>query len=449
MRSKYRRHIPWLFLFFAAGCSLESADEQYAKVVTEEYGQLTRARSSTSVELQDALDRIEEEHATPAQLDSQPPDKSRNTAVALTNLFSMRSLERIDAKSRDLIPADRFAYSPLTLEKMIRFRRIHENAWLESRKAYDLPECNFGLMHKAGFFADTSFIDVIRFCGRLEAFQAAECLANNDLPGAVEALGYMLRGTELLGNEYHVICRIETARLRRLALGVVESIVQHSDLDIAMLTQVHALLAEQLERWPLDSRAWIGDRALGLHTYEAIRGGDLIWLMTDQEIQQLAEEMNLSVFEAAALRGIDADEIFYLQTMHDAIEACSRPFYQRRETFVRLRLRLNELENTPHDPIVARRMLLGDIEPGQRIQAEDRAACEAWCLAVALAAGQSPPPYQVNPLSGDPYDVELLPGQTIVAAEGKPADPWYAAIVVPWPQRAPRSALRENTRVQN
>jgi len=439
MNAMFRWQLPVLLLVCVSGCSLESSDEQYAKMVTDEYGQLTRARNSTNAQLQDELDRVEEAKATPDQLDSPPPAKNSNTAVALSGLFSMQSMERIDAASHKLIPEGPFTFSPVTLERMIRF---------ESRKAYDLPECHFGLLHKAGFFADTSFVDVVRVCGRLEAFEAAEYLANDDMVGAVEALSYLLRGAELLGNEQHVICRIEAARLRRVGLGIIEAIVQHSDLDVASITQVHAMLAAQLDRWPQDARAWIGDRALGLHTYEAVRGGDMIWLLTDREVQELVQEMSLSVFEAAALRGIDADEVFYLQTMRELIKACEQPFYKRREVFVRMRLRLNELETTPNYPLVAGRMLLGDIEQGQRIQAEDRAACEAWCLALALAAGQSPPPYQVNPLSGKPYQVELLPGQTIVAAEGKPADPWYTAIVVPWPERTQQSARRDNVRVQ-
>lgn len=448
MRLNCGWNIALICLVLSTGCSVQSSEEDYAEVVTDEYGQLTRARRSVSVELQEELDRVVEAAGTPAQLDSPPPDKHTNAAVVLAGLYTPKGIERIEKESQALIPQGQFTFSPLHLEKVIRFRLIHDQARLDSRAAYDLPQCHFGLMHKAGFFADTSFVDVVRMCGRLEAFQAAECLANNDLTGTVEALDYLLRGVEALSNEQHVICRIEAARLRRLALAVIEALVHHRDLDLPSLAQAHALLAGQLDRWPPDARAWIGDRALGLHTYEAIRGGDMIWLLTDQEVQQLAEEMSLSVFEAAALRGIDADEVFYLQTMHELIAACERPFFQRREVFVRMGLRLSELDNTPEYPIVAGRMLLRDVEQGQRIQAEDRAACEAWCIALALAAGKSPPPFEVNPLSGKPYEVELLPGQTIVASEGKPADPWYAAIVVPWPDRAQHNARRDKARVQ-
>lgn len=435
-------------LVITAGCSSQSSEEDYAEVVTKEYGHLTRARRSTSVELQEALDRIEEHGGTPAQLDSDPPNAQSNAAVALAGLFSPQGIERLDKESFELLPQGQFTFDPLQLEKVIRFRRMHDGARLDARAGYDRPECHFGLMHKAGFFADTSFVEVVRICGRLEAFQAAECLANNDLAGTVEALDYMLRGAEALAGEQHVICRIEAARLRRVALSVIEALVHHRDLDTNSLAKAHALLAGQLERWPSDARAWIGDRALGMHTYEAIRGGDMIWLLTDREVQQLVEEMSLSVFEAAALRGIDADEVFYLQSMQDLIKACELPFFQRREVFVRVALRLSELENSPEYPLVAGRMLLRDVERGQQIQAEDRAACEAWCIALALAAGKSPPPFQVNPLSGKPYEVELLPGQTIVASEGAPADPWYAAIVVPWPDRTQHSASRDKARVQ-
>lgn len=448
MRQRISQHVLLLTLVCTLGCSVEAGQDEYAKVITDEYGHLTRARSSSSVELQNELDRVEEQSGLPAQLDSPPPDKNSNTAVILAGLYPVKSMERLNMASLELLPADRFTFSPLMLEKVIRFRRTHDQARLYSRTAYELPQCHFGLMHTAGFFADTSFVEVVTFCCRLEAFQAAECLANDDLAGAVEAVGYLLRGAELLSHEQHVICRIEATRLRKLGLSVVEAIVHDAELDIPSVTRLHGLLAGQLDRWPHDARAWIGDRALGLHTYEAIRGGDMIWLLTDQEVQELAEQLNLSVFEAAALRGIDDDETFYLQTMNELIEACNQPFYLRREAFVRMQLRLSETESSPEYPIVAGRMLLRDVEQGQRLQAEDRAACEAWCLALALAAGQSPPPFEINPISGKPYNVELLPGRTIVTCEGKPADPWYASIVVPWPDRAAHSARRDKARVQ-
>lgn len=448
MRHRIFQHVLFVSLACTLGCSSEAGKDEYAKVITDEYGQLTRARGTANAELQNELDRVEEQGGLPAQLDSPPPDRSTNTAVVLAGLYPANTMERLNLASGDLLPADRFTFTPLMLEKAIRFRRTHNQARLYSREAYQLPVCHFGLMHKAGFFADTSFVEVVKLCCRLEAFHAAESLANDDLPGAVEAVSYLLRGAELLSLEQHVICRIEAAKLRKLGLSVVEAIVHDAELEIPSVTRLHGLLAGQLDRWPPDARAWIGDRALGLHTYEAIRGGDMIWLLTDQEVQELAEELDLSVFEAAALRGIDDDEVFYLQTMSELVAACNQPFYARQEVFVRMKLQLSETESSPEYPIVAGRMLLRDVEQGQRIQAEDRAACEAWCLALALAAGQSPPPYEINPLSGKPYDVELLPGRTIVACDGKPADPWYASIVVPWPDRAAQSARRDNARVQ-
>ncbi|MHB8900850.1 MAG: hypothetical protein ACYC6Y_19035, partial [Thermoguttaceae bacterium] len=67
---------------------------------------------------------------------------------------------------------------------------------------------------------------------------------------------------------------------------------------------------------------------------------------------------------------------------------------------------LHQKRNQADFPLVSGRFLLLDIEKGHVIQARDRANCEAWALALALACGDQPPDTTDNPLTGRPYRVQ-------------------------------------------
>jgi hypothetical protein len=81
--------------------------------------------------------------------------------------------------------------------------------------------------------------------------------------------------------------------------------------------------------------------------------------------------------------------------------------------FEELRRDLHNRRNSSDFPLVAGRLLLLDVEKGHVIQARDRANCEAWVLALALACAEKPPGFGNNPLTGRPYRVER-DGKTIL-----------------------------------
>ena len=275
-------------------------------------------------------------------------------------------------------------------------------------------ECSFAIRYQDGFEADLGFVDVVRTCGRLEAFRAAEALEQDDLPSAIEAFGYMLRLAACLAAEKHVTCRLEAAFFRAEALAVLAAIVEHPDLVREHLATLSARLDEPLSRWPPDADAWIGDRALGMHAYEVVRAGRLVDLLTPAEIDEFKREGILKDLPAAAQRTVNQDELYYLRTMREIIDDCSRPFYARTEAFAAIRGDLQEKRSSPEFPVVAARLLLVDVENGQAIQAQDRAACEAWALGLALAIGQQQSAAAVNPLSGQHYQVACEEGVVLV-----------------------------------
>ena len=404
-----------LFAAPAGGCRDRRDAKEPAAATAESFGSLPGLRETPDAELQGELARIVEEGGTPQQLAHIELAPEKNVAVGLARLFLPTRVAATFEQSSDIFPQGRFAFNPVRLQKAIEFRRKYEGQQKRARKALERPECRFDIRYQAGFEADLGFIDVVRTCARLEAFGAAESLADDDPDAAIEAIKYMLRMAACLAAEKHVTCRLEAAFLRIEALAVIEAAVEHPDITREHLQKLHALVDGQLTAWPADADAWIGDRALGMHAYELVRAGRLADLLTPAEIRQFSEEDILEELPAAARRTVNADELYYLRTMRRIIDACSRPYYARAEMFERIRQDLQEKRNAPDFPVVAARLLLIDVEKGQAIQARDRALCEAWALALALAAGRDRPDYRLNPVSGEPYEVDRRQGVVTVS----------------------------------
>ena len=89
--------------------------------------------------------------------------------------------------------------------------------------------------------------------------------------------------------------------------------------------------------------------------------------------------------------------------------------------------------NTPEFPFVAGRLLLVDVERGQAIAARDRAHCEAWAIALALALEEEPA-YRTNPLSGRPYQQQRQGTPIVVSQIGEDADGNDFSVSVPVPR---------------
>ena len=224
----------------------------------------------------------------------------------------------------------------------------------------------------------------------------------------------MFRVDTLLADLKHVASRLTAARLRGETLRVAEAVAGHPRANPELLHQLHQLICDQLSPWPPDANAWIGDRAMGLHAYEMVRDGQLLNLLTRDEIRLLGKQQDINSFVQTVTRSLDQDELFYLQSMRSIIESCSEPYYHRQPTIDAIATNLNQLRDTPHFPLFAAQVLLLDREPGRRLQALDqglrlqaldRARCEAFALALSAATGTTVTPLPVNPVTGKPFEL--------------------------------------------
>ncbi len=397
-----------------AGCGRKnSAGYGDAKTI-DDLGELPWLSSSPNVAMQDHLTRIRQQQGTPNQLDAHRPPDAQNVAVGLAAVFDSRRISRIDRQAERLFPSGRFEFDAIRLQKVMRFvsdhsdqRENHPNQRTEIRKALTRPRCRFDLQFSKGLLATLPDLQIVRTCVRLEGLAIAEILFDKQRPsGTIEPLGVMLRLVAYLAAEKHLASRLEAARLRRETMSVLEAVAQHPKTNTSVLRGLLDLVGAQLESWPADADAWIGDRALGLHTYELVRAGELMSLLTSEETRRFRKRGTPGDLFLAVKRNIDRDEGYYLDTIETIIAACNEPYYKRRGMFGQIRTDLNDRENTAKYPFVSGRILLDDIENGQQLQARDLALCQSWAVALAMACGESPSAYKVSPLSGEPYDVQ-------------------------------------------
>lgn len=268
-----------------------------------------------------------------------------------------------------------------------------------------------------GFLADLSFLDHATAAHRLEALQAADALQNNRPRDAASALSGMFRITAALNEPKLLAARLTAAQLRGESLQIVAATARHPQADRDLHQRLCRLLNEQLADWPPDADAWIGDRALGMQTYEMVRGGQLLNLLTSQEIETLRGREDQSSWTRRIMKSLDDDEAFYLDTMRTLIESCQEPYPARVPILTECAVRLDRLHDTPRYPLIAAQVLLGNVATAMRRQVADRARCEAWRLALAAATSDAPQPPPVNPLTDTPFALVVSATRVDVRAD--------------------------------
>lgn len=394
----------------------------------EKYGSLPGLSAVPLPALRDELARIVEEGATPELLDSEESPDEENAAAVLRELFDPKKIASILEEADGIYPPAKrgFSFDPIRLQRAVAFRKSYDAQRLRARNALRRPQCDFGLEHRAGQFADLSFVDVVRLLERLEAFQAAEQLADEKLDDAIQTLGVMLHLAECLARQKHVVTRGQAAFLRSEALLLLNAIVHHPKLARKQVEKLYGLIDSQLARWPDDAETWIGDRALGMHCYEVVRDGRILMLLGPEDIERLGGDEVLGQVTEAARRTVNQDELYYLKTMRRVIESCQEPYYKRVGLFEDIRNDLQIKRGTAEFPLVAGNLLLPNVDEGHAIQARDRALCEGWALALAAATGRKRPPFEKSPWTGALYQVVQENGRVEVSGMGtdEAGKPW-------------------------
>ncbi|MFV1965086.1 MAG: hypothetical protein ACC628_06655 [Pirellulaceae bacterium] len=393
------------------------------------YATLPHLQETHHPALQSELSRIICAKGTPALLQSssaaRPADATGSGKIdgqgpesptGLADVFSPEAVAAITSRLERIFPTDNLEFSGLKLREAIELRQTYDGLRQRARQKLADPEFRFAVQHSYGLALDTTFVDTARVASRLEAIHAVESLHRDAPRGALEPLAIMLQIAEAMGRVKHVVPRIAAVQRRAEAFRLLEAIVTHARCEVSDQRRLATMLRGQLDRWPPDKDAWIGDRAQGMHTYELIRDGYLLSVLSHEEIRQYRREVGIAKLGKMVAANLDQDELFYLKAMRKVIEISDSPFEQRQKFFRTMANDLEQLRATPAYPLVADQILLLDIESGHRLQALDRARCEAWWLALSLAVNDPVDEDLVNPLTGIRYIIERRPSRIVVDA---------------------------------
>lgn len=421
----------WLVIavssLYCGGCQ-RRAPAQPERVEVAPYAALPGVAETHNEELQAEIARLFSEEATPlqlmagetttsieqviaAQVSSVSPQVTRLDVIFPPN-FRESALDRIDK----VWPAEGFDFTPATLHVVAALGDRYRVKREQYEQLVFQPDFGLPINHSLGLSADMSYLDAITIGHRLMGLRAAELISANRPEAAVESLRLMLRTSEVLAVEKSVASRNAGALRRGEAFQLLQGIAQHPSTTRVVQKQLLMLVDQQLERWPKDQGAWIGDRAQGLHTYELVRDGYLLSLLSYDEVREYRDKIGIQQLAQVVADNIDIDELFYLQTMRDVIAACQKPHYQRTETFQRIETNLELLRKSDEYPFVADQLLLLQLDEASRLMALDRAVCEAWAMALRIAIEGSAVTSIVNPLTGDKFFVDINEQQVIVDA---------------------------------
>lgn len=432
------------------GCNRDGANSGNSNVeippygTPEHYGYLLRTRTTRNKHLQEELSRIEGEGemGMPDQLtdtEKLGPDGGGDgiAAAEIANLFPPQALGAILRSASEMFPEKGFEFaSPEHLSRAIEFRERYDTTRKAARKIADLENFRLHVNLLQGMFADLTFIDVAWTCAYLEAYYAAEALyVRHDPDDALEAVAYMLRWATFLGNEPHQVTRLEAAYLRTEAMKVLLATLESKYASPKMFRRANKIVFEHLKRWPDESIPWRGERAIGLHTYEVARQGDLNSLLEPDEFIALAETLGTDNLDQYIYSNINTDELFYLSAMRRLIAGMARPYFERKFLFSTFEDELDQGDKRKHAALAANILLKG-LERSHAVIAEDRANWEAIALALAVANYQEPPPYKTNPRTGNQYLVTKYDDSVTVDNIAPIDQDLTTSISIPIPQPA-------------
>lgn len=447
MIRSYLRLLLTLFAVLLVACGkAKSPDVETAKGLTK-YGALPGMKASHLQGLRDELARLESERMTASQLidkgftvptawgAASGETVSREAPASLLAVFTHELGKELLQQLDDLYPAGPFVFSSDALQAAIQLKDRYDVQRRRIRRIVADLDHGFDIQLTQGLAADTSYTDVVTIGNRLDAIVAAELLHGDDPSAAIMILREMTVTIESLADEKHIVPRIVAVHRRGEALRVMEAIATHPRATVETHRQLARLIDDQLAGWPADASAWIGDRAIGMHTYELVRDGYLLSILAADERSRLKREVGFDRLAKQVTDNLDQDELFYLHSMRQVIAGCDRPYHQRERLFRQINQRLESLRDSLAYPLVADLILWPDVQEGHRLQALDRARCEAWSIALEASVGAPRPRYNVNPLTGTRYIIDLRADKVIV--DGIDPDGGSSPIVIPRRQAAP------------
>jgi hypothetical protein len=370
------------------------------------YGEVRAELGSTDPELRSLLGAVRAQRGMPTDLARREPSDSANAAQALGAAMddSLRwalaatVARQVNAETSMALDDKSSANHARRTASLLA---AHAKLRQKLAAAGNRPRCAFPLDPTLGYFAKLRHLDDAAIATRLALLEVADAARREKPREAYESIRRALGWCHWLAREPHVEPRVLAATLRDESLRVVGLLLESGVAGPGEAEGVYALLREQLDRWPPARRMVVGDRAVTLQAYEALRDGQLERLLTIDERARLERAGKLAAISSASAAEFDRDQANYLRGMALVIDAADLPFHQ---SIGALDLAMREGARAPD--LCAARVFLADVPDALRIASRDRARCEGWAIAIASAGDFAMPPFRTNPTTGIDYRVE-------------------------------------------
>ncbi len=367
------------------------------------YASLPLLKQASHHELQQELQRLRSEHATPEALaapedtallpDGRHPtrDSRVRSTRALVELLPLSQRQQWLEEMEREFPRAALVPDPSDLAAYRQLARRWEKVRTDAETI--LARADFGLYVPIdqGLLSDLSFVDVVRGLVRLECLNTALAVLEHDLARGLVAWSTAGRWIDELSRMPHAVTRVAAARARVEWLRTGQSLLQSPLAHHETFATVLSIVESQLEDWPADRQALIGDRAVGLHTYELLRAGYWMSLLTKEELTQLRRRRQAEALAVHVATRLDDDEAFYLRAMRRLIEQSELPYPRRHQTYQAIEKEFRSLSGTTSYPWFAAEFLLPDVEHLLRWQATDRELAQALRWTIRIAMGEEPP----------------------------------------------------------
>ncbi len=374
----------------AVGCG--QAEEDYAAKVRG-CASLLGSRASVLEPLRRQVEQIEAVEGLPLQL------AQRYGANASFPTLLLRDQQRLTLGQEldGLTPGDRFVFDFEGLTAVQAWLAGHklliDRVATATERLNAAPAPQFEL----GFFDRFAALDDAAIACRTLLLRAAVRLGSDNTVGACTDVINALGWTDALAQAPRIEARALAGLLRAEVLLAAEQITWASDCTLADVERLYGAVRKSLDDEVELRDALVGERAVVMHGYEAVRAGLLGKLVTDEEKAGFAARGVLAAWSGRPAAEMDADELAYLEAMGWVIEQSSQPIAGWRVPLV------DQLERLPEGTL-ARELFFRDMPDALQMVFDDRARREAAALGLATAGGLQLPPYRKNPSSGALYE---------------------------------------------
>lgn len=407
--------VGWLAITPLIGCQQQNSLEE----LIAQAALLEGVRTSGHSRLREEFRAVELADGLPAKFNHPPLAKNKNAARGLEGLLKPKEVVRVDAECAGLLAMLEIDPSAESIAaEATALAAKHQATIAEIVKLADRPECDFGIDYTKGRFGDFRFLNRGRMAVRL---MLVDTIAQQEisLTDGIDRFARGWRWIDWLMEQRYLEAWLTAAELRLESLGVLERLVADSRATPVELDRLRKIVEGSFATWPSIEGALQRERAIDLHTYEAIRLGLVEPLFTVQERAELRLEGVLEDLCTMPPERIDADQAAYLATMRKLIELVRQPYYLIRDQLAEEDRQLGVHTNKQEYAWFANRLCTENLTIAIAELASDRARVEGWVVALTEATGNGPAAVKLNPVNGQPYQIERIEGHIVVRLEDR------------------------------